>query len=79
MGCAELQEEPLVHPAPQPPNSTHSIPFLLLLYKAPKGKRYPLRAKRIRFARDTYTLHSEGVYLSFAILIKCGKLCNRMR
>lgn len=59
MGCAELQEEPLVHPAPQPPSSAHSIPFLPLLYKAPKGKRYPLRAKRIRFARDTYTLHSE--------------------
>ena len=79
MGCAELQEEPLVHPAPQPPSSAHSIPFLPLLYKAPKGKRYPLRAKRIRFACDTYTFYSEGVYVSFAIPVKCGKLYNRMQ
>ncbi len=67
MGCAELQEEPLVRPAPQPPNSTRSAPFRPLLRKAPKDKSYTFRErnvyvsrpKRIRFARDTYTLHSE--------------------
>ena len=64
MGCAELQEEPLVRPAPQPPSSAHSAPSPDLLDKAPKGKRYPLRAKRIRFVPKTYTFRAQDVYVS---------------
>ena len=73
MGCAELQEEPLVRPAPQPPSSAHSIPFFPLLYKAPKGKRYPLRAKRIRFVPKTYTFHARNVYVFTAKRIRFAR------
>jgi|GEM_PF-3494711 len=55
------------------------IRFMPKTYTFHARNVYVFTAKHIRFARDTYTFHSEGVYVSFTILIKCGKLCNRMR
>lgn len=86
MGCAELQEEPLVHPTPQPPSSAHSIPSPDLLDKASKGKLYLPWAKRIRFARDTirstrkgYTSPSPSPLSEGNFTIECSETDNKIR